>query len=266
MRQSSRGPQGRQAARSREVQLTRRGFGPWARIYRPAEGGRRQCVQLAVLPWAALEARSWGSTDQLEPADIARVLGTYAARVLTPRGSTAVSGLEAMTALRPPTRAVKDEESGTWVSGPMPGSLTAAVDPAPVEAPDEHPAAAAHRRRVRAGLRGRHRRQHRLPRRRQPPRRRPVRPGACEGAGLRQEGARLIAGGPLQHRARPPSAQPLHPARHPARGPGLVRDADRHLRPGAHRHLPPPGAGPAAGGVDPHRVRPLPGPLVQAHQ
>ncbi|WP_262371345.1 telomere-associated protein Tap [Streptomyces sp. WAC01526] len=123
-------------------QLTRRGFGPWARIYRPAEGGRRQCVQLAVLPWDALDARSWGSTDQLEPADIARVLGTYASRVLTPRGSTAVSGLEAMTALRPPTRAVKDEESGTWVSGPMPGSLTEAVDPAPVEAPDEHPAAA----------------------------------------------------------------------------------------------------------------------------
>ncbi|WP_327228618.1 helix-turn-helix domain-containing protein [Streptomyces platensis] len=124
-------------------QLTRRGFGPWARIYRPAEGGRRQCVQLAILPWAALDARSWGSTDQLEPADIARVLGTYASRVLTPRGSTAVSGLEAMTALRPPTRAVKDDESGTWVSGPMPGSLTEAVDPAPVEAPDEHPAAAA---------------------------------------------------------------------------------------------------------------------------
>ncbi|MET7799293.1 transcriptional regulator, partial [Streptomyces decoyicus] len=30
-----------------------------------------------------------------------------------------------------------------WVSGPMPGSLTEAVDPAPVEAPDEHPVAAA---------------------------------------------------------------------------------------------------------------------------
>ncbi|MFF8373440.1 telomere-associated protein Tap [Streptomyces lydicus] len=123
--------------------LTRRGFGPWARIYRPAEGGRRQCVQLAVLPWGALDSRSWGSTDQLEPVDIARVLGTYAARVITPRGSTAVSGLEAMTALRPPTRAVKDEETGGWVSGPMPGSLAEAVDPAPAEAPDEHPVVAA---------------------------------------------------------------------------------------------------------------------------
>ncbi|MFF7415295.1 telomere-associated protein Tap [Streptomyces lydicus] len=124
-------------------QLTRRGFGPWARIYRPAERGRRQCVQLALLPWGALDTRSWGSTDQLEPADIAHVLGTYAARVITPRGSTAVCGLEVMTALRPPTRAVKDEASGSWVSGPLPGSLTEAVDPAPVEAPDEHPAAAA---------------------------------------------------------------------------------------------------------------------------
>ncbi|AZS76020.1 transcriptional regulator [Streptomyces lydicus] len=124
-------------------QLTKRGFGPWARIYRPAEGGRRQCVQLAVLPWGALDSRSWGSTDELEPADIARVLGTYASRVITPRGSTAVSGLEAMTALRPPTRAVKDEKTGSWVSGPMHGSLTEPVDPAPAEAPDEHPVVAA---------------------------------------------------------------------------------------------------------------------------
>ncbi|MEV5783738.1 hypothetical protein ACGFWD_34530 [Streptomyces sp. NPDC048448] len=38
----------------------------------------------------------------MEPADIARVLGIYAMRVLTPRGSTAVSGLEVMTALRMP--------------------------------------------------------------------------------------------------------------------------------------------------------------------
>ncbi|MFD3494556.1 telomere-associated protein Tap [Streptomyces sp. NPDC058690] len=123
--------------------LTRRGFGPWARVYRPAQGGRRQCVQFAVLPWGALDSRSWGTTDHLHPAGIADVLGTYATRVITPRGSTAVSGLETMTALRPPTRAVKDESSGTWVSGPVPGSLTEPVDPAPVEAPDEHPVVAA---------------------------------------------------------------------------------------------------------------------------
>ncbi|WP_327249828.1 telomere-associated protein Tap [Streptomyces sp. NBC_01320] len=123
--------------------LTRRDFGPWARIYRPATGGHRQCVQFAVLPWGALDARSWGHTDQLDPAGIADVLGTYAMRVITPRGSTAVSGLETMTALRPPTRAVRNEDTGSWVSGPLPGSLTYPVDPAPVEAPDEHPAVAA---------------------------------------------------------------------------------------------------------------------------
>lgn len=123
--------------------LTRRGFGPWARVYRPAQGGRRHCVQFAVLPWGALDSRAWQSADRLPPAGLAAVLGTYARRVITPRGSTAVSGLETMTALRPPTRAVKDEESGAWISAPMPGSLTGPVDPAPPEAPDEHPVAAA---------------------------------------------------------------------------------------------------------------------------
>ncbi|WP_225850202.1 helix-turn-helix transcriptional regulator [Streptomyces sp. HPF1205] len=120
-------------------QLTKRGFGPWARIYRPAQGDQRRCVQLAVLPWDALDSRAWGSAGELPPAELARVLTAYAARVLTPRGSTAVAGLELMTALRPPTRAVRDETSGTWVSGPVPGSLTRPVDPAPPEAPDEHP-------------------------------------------------------------------------------------------------------------------------------
>ncbi|NUP40044.1 MAG: transcriptional regulator, partial [Streptomyces sp.] len=43
----------------------------------------------------------------------------------------------------PPTRAVRDEAAGGWVSGPVPGSLTGPVDPAPPEAPDEHPVVAA---------------------------------------------------------------------------------------------------------------------------
>ena len=123
--------------------LTRRGFGPWARVYRPVQGGTRQCVQLAVLPWDALDARAWGGADRLPPPELARVLTTYADRVLTPRGSTAVAGLELMTALRPPTRPLRDEATGTWGPGPVPGSLTAPVDPAPPEAPDEHPVAAA---------------------------------------------------------------------------------------------------------------------------
>jgi transcriptional regulator with XRE-family HTH domain len=121
-------------------QLTQRGFGPWARIYRKAQGRERQCVQLATLSWDALDERSWPGVAEMEPADIARVLGVYAQRVITPRGSTAVSGLELMTALRPPTRAVRDEATGNWVSGHNPGSLgTEPTDPAPPEATPEHP-------------------------------------------------------------------------------------------------------------------------------
>ncbi|MFJ3899662.1 telomere-associated protein Tap [Streptomyces sp. NPDC090083] len=121
-------------------QLTQRGFGPWARIYRSAQGRERQCVQLAVLSWDALDERSWPGVADMEAADIARVLGVYAARVITPRGSTAVSGLELMTALRPPTKAVQDPATGNWVSGYNPGSLgTEPMDPAPPEATPEHP-------------------------------------------------------------------------------------------------------------------------------
>ncbi|MEU6324864.1 helix-turn-helix domain-containing protein [Streptomyces sp. NPDC047009] len=123
--------------------LTKRGFGPWARVYRTADGTRRHCVQFAILPWDALDTRAWGPADQLESAELARLLGAYATRVHTPRGSTAVTGLELMTALRPPTRAVKDPDTGGWVSGPMPGSLTEPVECAPPEAPDGHPAVAA---------------------------------------------------------------------------------------------------------------------------
>ncbi|MEV8597617.1 helix-turn-helix domain-containing protein [Streptomyces sp. NPDC052012] len=121
-------------------QLTQRGFGPWARIYRKAEGNQRQCVQLAMLSWDALDQRSWPGVSEMEPADIARVLGVYAQRVITPCGSTAVSGLELMTALRPPTKAVRDPETGNWVPGHNPGSLgTKPMDPAPPEATPEHP-------------------------------------------------------------------------------------------------------------------------------
>ncbi|MEV6582965.1 helix-turn-helix domain-containing protein [Streptomyces sp. NPDC051582] len=126
-------------------QLTRRGFGPWPRIYRPASPTTgRQCVQLAVLPWGALDARAWGEhTAELPAPELAALLTTYANRVLTPRGSTAVSGLELMTALRPPTRAARNPETNVWESAPVPGSLTRPVDPAPPEAPDEHPVVAA---------------------------------------------------------------------------------------------------------------------------
>ncbi|MGY3199987.1 telomere-associated protein Tap [Streptomyces sp. TE5632] len=120
--------------------LTKRGFGPWARIYRPATGSERACVQLCVPSWQALDSRHWGGAAQLPPADLARVLGVYASRVMTPRGSTAVTGLELMTALHPPTRASEPDTNGKRHSEHNPGSLGKdPVDCAPCEAPDGHP-------------------------------------------------------------------------------------------------------------------------------
>ncbi|MFE7649253.1 telomere-associated protein Tap [Streptomyces phaeoluteigriseus] len=123
-----------------EWKLTKRGLGPWARIYRPATGSDRQCVQLCIPSWNALDPRSWGQAGQLPPADLARVLGVYASRVMTPRGSTAVTGLELMTALHPPTRASEPDADGRRHSEHNPGSLGKdPVDCAPCEAPDGHP-------------------------------------------------------------------------------------------------------------------------------
>ncbi|GGV45729.1 hypothetical protein GCM10010495_74170 [Kitasatospora herbaricolor] len=120
--------------------LTQRGLGPWARIYRTPEDGKRQCVQLCIPAWGALTSGGWTIPDDLDAADLARLLGTYAKRVLTPRGSTAVSGLELVTALRPPTRAVRTESG--WTSGPVEGSRPKdGFDPAPPEVPDVHPLA-----------------------------------------------------------------------------------------------------------------------------
>ncbi|AKZ53586.1 putative telomere associated protein [Streptomyces ambofaciens ATCC 23877] len=136
-------PEGHKAVRQlkrAEWKLTKRGFGPWARIYRPATGAERACVQLCIPSWQALDARHWGGADRLPPAELARVLGVYAARVMTPRGSTAVTGLELMTALHPPTRASEPGADGTRHSEHNPGSLGRdPVDCAPCEAPDGHP-------------------------------------------------------------------------------------------------------------------------------
>lgn len=121
-------------------QLTKRGLGPWARIYRPAHGSRRQCVQLCIPSWRALDGRAWGHAAQLPPPELARVLGVYAARVMTPVGSTAVTGLQLMTALSPPTRASEPDADGRRHREHRPGSLgTEPVDPAPCEAIDGHP-------------------------------------------------------------------------------------------------------------------------------
>ncbi|MGC0414275.1 hypothetical protein RKD32_007204 [Streptomyces sp. SAI-195] len=129
----------KQLARA-DWKLTKRGFGPWARIYRPATGSARACVQLCIPSWHALDSRHWGEAGQLPPAELARVLGVYASRVMTPRGSTAVTGLELMTALHPATRASAADATGKRRPEHNPGSLGSdPVDCAPCEAPDGHP-------------------------------------------------------------------------------------------------------------------------------
>ncbi|QIQ06564.1 helix-turn-helix transcriptional regulator [Streptomyces liangshanensis] len=127
------------------LRMTQRGFGPWARVYRDPEGSLRRCVQLCVLPWNALDTREWGRKDDPEllltmhPADLVQYLGLYAARVMTPRGSTATTGLELMTALRPPTRASKDPVTGEFKPAFNDDAITGRYDVVPCEVPDEHP-------------------------------------------------------------------------------------------------------------------------------
>ncbi|MEU3226811.1 helix-turn-helix transcriptional regulator [Streptomyces sp. NPDC006976] len=127
------------------LQMTQRGFGPWARLYRDPEGSRRRCVQLCILPWHALDVREWGRKDDPEllltmhPADLVQYLGLYAARVMTPRGSTATTGLELMTALRPPTRAEKNPATGEFERAYNQDALTQLHPVVPCEVPDEHP-------------------------------------------------------------------------------------------------------------------------------
>ncbi|MGW4689661.1 telomere-associated protein Tap [Streptomyces sp. NPDC004244] len=129
----------KQLARA-DWKLTKRGFGPWARIYRPAQGSERACVQLCIPSWNALDSRHWNGAAELPPTELARLLGTYAARVITPRGSTAVTGLELMTAFHPATRASEPDAEGRRHSEHNPGSLGKdPVDCAPCEAPDGHP-------------------------------------------------------------------------------------------------------------------------------
>lgn len=127
-----------------ELQLTQRGFGPWARIYRDPEGSRRRCVQLCIPAWNALDAREWDDKDNpqipsMHPADLARYLGTYAQLVTTPRGTASTTGLELMTALRPPTRAEKNEATGEFERAFNTDALTAVYDVVECEVPDEHP-------------------------------------------------------------------------------------------------------------------------------
>ncbi|WP_373430906.1 telomere-associated protein Tap [Streptomyces canus] len=147
-RHASRLPAGHKVVKQIEragLQMTQRGFGPWARVYRDPEGSRRRCVQLCILPWNALDTREWGKKDDpqllltMHPADLVQYLGLYAARVMTPRGSTATTGLELMVALRPPTRAQKDEATGEFKPAFNDDALTARYNVVECEVPDEHP-------------------------------------------------------------------------------------------------------------------------------
>ncbi|MFD9114645.1 telomere-associated protein Tap [Streptomyces bottropensis] len=127
-----------------ELQLTQRGLGPWARVFRDPEGSRRRCVQLCIPSWNALDAREWDKKDDpqlpgMHPADLARYLGTYAQRVMTPRGTTSTTGLELMTTLRPPTRAEKNEATGEFERAFNADALTTVYEPVECEVPDEHP-------------------------------------------------------------------------------------------------------------------------------
>ncbi|MGJ5756556.1 telomere-associated protein Tap [Streptomyces puniciscabiei] len=126
------------------LQLTQLGFGPWARLYRDPEGARRRCVQLCIPSWGALPVEEWDDRNAprlpgMPAADLARFLGTYAERVMTPRGTTAVTGLELMTALRPPTRAEKDPDTGEFRQAFNADALTEVYDAVECEVPDEHP-------------------------------------------------------------------------------------------------------------------------------
>ncbi|KOV62947.1 hypothetical protein ADL00_23605 [Streptomyces sp. AS58] len=123
-------------------ELTKAGFGPWPRIFKRLDG-KRHCIQLFLTPWGALENRVWGQAGELPAGDLARMLGTYARLVITPRGTVAVTGEELMTSLRPPTKAEWSQDEGKYVSAKVPHTLHTLVDPAPCEAPDEHPVVAA---------------------------------------------------------------------------------------------------------------------------
>ncbi|WP_406396429.1 telomere-associated protein Tap [Streptomyces sp. NBC_00887] len=147
-RNASRLPEGHKVVKQigkAGLQLTQRGFGPWARVFREPEGSRRRCVQLCILPWNALDVREWGRKDDpqllltMHPANLAQYLGLYAARVMTPRGTTATTGLELMVALRPPTRAEKDPATGEFKRAFNDDALTQLYPVVECEVPDEHP-------------------------------------------------------------------------------------------------------------------------------
>jgi prevent-host-death family protein len=123
-------------------------FSAWVRIFQRVERGRRS-VQLAVLPWGALTTGGWPlPVDEKTKQPISTVsevvafLTTYSDRVMTPVSSTASTGQELMSALRPATRAWRDEHTKAVRPQWNEGALHLPVDPAPPEATKDHPLAA----------------------------------------------------------------------------------------------------------------------------
>ncbi|WP_323187678.1 hypothetical protein [Streptomyces sp. NBC_01275] len=129
-----------------EWRLTARGFGPWARIYRPAQGCERSCGQLCVPWWSATGVRAvverarrpaLGRRRPARAGGTRQAPGRVRARMVAPRGSAAVAGLELMTVLRPQCRASEPGEDGERRSGHDPGGLGEdPVESAPCEVPD----------------------------------------------------------------------------------------------------------------------------------
>ncbi|MCY0961460.1 transcriptional regulator [Streptomyces sp. H27-H5] len=119
---------------------SRAGVGPWTFLYR----GRTE-VRVASVVWGAFDTNMrWGGIADVAaaPSALAYTLGLFAERVISPTGSTAGCSIGLMEAVRPPTKLVFNRGTGRPHRMPVAGSLSRAVDPAPPEAPDEHPLAA----------------------------------------------------------------------------------------------------------------------------
>ncbi|WP_406073051.1 DnaB-like helicase C-terminal domain-containing protein [Streptomyces virginiae] len=122
-------------------------FSAWVRLFQRVASGRRS-VQLAILPWGALTTGGWPLPVDKETrrpassvAEVVRFLRVYSDRLMTPVSTTAVTGQELMSALRPPTRAWQDENTGKVRAKWLEGALHLPVDPAPPEATKDHPLA-----------------------------------------------------------------------------------------------------------------------------
>ncbi|MFD3580506.1 telomere-associated protein Tap [Streptomyces sp. NPDC058644] len=112
------------------------GLGPWTRLH-PSNGDPAcDSIHLALTAWGAVHRDAWNLPPDLTPAQLAAVLGQYAARVRTPIGPPGACGRRLMGDLRPPAH--RHAATGALVADGASGALTSLVDPAPCEAPPGH--------------------------------------------------------------------------------------------------------------------------------